>query len=205
MIREFLQRLLQRPDDARRPSLGSDCVWISAAAKLAGIRAELDKLPGQGVSIVALVAHFPDVLRALEEIAAEYRGPSSVRAVLARQLSAEAGARLPLGPDAKLALVVAERHPLAEEDANLVRFAEALPCDARILYHVSLDDPLLQWFGGESIRALLRQLGAAAHEPIHHPLIAKSIKRAQEKISAEAHGRDDADSAAQWLERNLRR
>jgi hypothetical protein len=205
MLLELIRRVLQARTHSRRLETVPDRVWISSSAKLNGIRLELDQLSARGASLVALVAHFPDTLHALEEVAANYHGSRSVRAVLARHLSTEAAGSLPATESDVVELVVAERHPLASKDVDLIRFAEALPCQCRIVHHLSLDDPLLLWFGTESVRALLDRLGTTADEPITHPLITLSIKRAQEKIAAEVVGPHDADSAGAWLERNVRR
>ena len=103
-----------------------------------------------------------------------------------------------------LGLIVAERHLLHARDAELLRFAEALPCRSRIVHHLSLEDPLFKLFGSERIRPLLGRLGASETEPIEHALITRSIEQAQRKIEAECSSDYDADSAAAWLDRNRR-
>ena len=195
---------LFKPKELSRVEREPDNVWISTAAKYKGVRNALAAKAAQDSAMVALVAHFPDVLRELETIATEHSGAGSVRAVLARQLSAEGAARFPLGADTTLELIVAERHPLRSVDAELNEFAEALPCRCRIAHHLSLDDPLLRFFGSESIRQLLGRLGATEDEPITHQLITRSIENAQEKIEAKVTNPVDANSAAGWLEVNVR-
>jgi hypothetical protein len=88
-----------------------------------------------------------------------------VRAVLARQLSAERTLHKHFADSALLDLLIAERHPLASEDAALVRMAEALPFRCRIVHDLSLEDPLLQFVGADRIRKLLERLGATEEEP----------------------------------------
>jgi hypothetical protein len=203
MMLDRLRDLLGRNRTPSRLEVAPDQVWISAKAKFNGIGKEVERSIANGTAMIALVAHFPDVLPELERIAAGYPGPGSVRAVLARQLSPEAAARTALAESAAIDLIVAEHHPLASEDAQLVRFAEALPCRSRIVYHVSLEDPLMQRFGGDRVRALMDRMGETEDEPIVHALVSRSLQKAQARIEAECTGHHDADSAGQWLERNL--
>src|SRR5688500_16182195 len=203
MIFDRLRGMLgQKPPS--RVELQPDSVWLSNQAKLTGVRNELAKRSAVGSAMIALVAHFPDVLRELEQIAAAHTGPGSVRAVLAKQFSADGATRFPLGESETMDLIVAERHPLASVDAELVRFADALPCRCRMVHHLSLDDALLRYFGSDRIRELLTRMGATEDEPITHALINRSIQQAQEKIEAAAIGHIDANSAQGWLEVNVR-
>lgn len=211
MIFQRLRKWLRALGNPSGVGVLPDHVWISSRAKLDGIRRELDERSANGAALIALVAHFPDVLVELERIAAEYSGSASVRAVLAGELSTEAAAGLPLAESDVMALVVAERHPLTSVDDELLQFAEALPCRCRIVHHLSLDDPLLRFFGAQSLRTLLDRLGPAfdrlemtEDEPITHGLVTRSIRRAQHEIEAQSTGRFDADSAAAWLEKNTR-
>ncbi|HSL68918.1 MAG TPA: hypothetical protein VK864_01685 [Longimicrobiales bacterium] len=201
----MLRRLFGSSGDRApaRVELLPDQIWISSQARLNGIRAELQR-SATDPKMIALVAHFPDMLAQLEPLAAEFGSKGRVRALLARQLSSAAAERLPLDPAAILSLIVAERHPLRARDAELLRFAEALPCRSRIVHHLSLEDPLFKLFGSERIRPLLGRLGASETEPIEHALITRSIEQAQRKIEAECSSDYDADSAAAWLERNRR-
>lgn len=202
MLFGLFRRLLGARDGASRVEQVADHVWLSSEAKFRGIRKEFEQRSAAGASMIALVAHFPDVLEDLEHIAAEHTGRASVRAVLARQLSAGDTARLPPGESRVLDLIVAERHPLASEDDALLELARSLPFRCRIAYHVSLEDPVMEAFKVESIRALLDRLGATDEEAITHPLVTRSIRRAQERLEADAAGRSDAPSAAEWLQRN---
>ena len=203
MVFDRLRGLFEQKPPSR-VELQPDSVWLSAQAKLNGVRNELAKRSAEGSAMIALVAHFADVLQELEQIAAAHTGSGSVRAVLAQQLSADGATRFPLGESETIDLVIAERHPLASVDAELMRFAEALPCRCRMVHHLSLDDALLRFFGSDSIRTLLAQMGATEDEPITHTLITRSIQQAQQKIEAAAIGHIDANSAEEWLEVNVR-
>lgn len=141
----------------------------------------------------------------MERVAADYAGAVPARARLARQLSTDAAHALPLSETATLELIVAERHPLASVDDALIRFAEALPCRCRMVHHLSLDDALMATFGAERVRSVLERLGAEEDEPIAHNMVTASIRKAQKRIEASAVGSADANSAAEWLERNTRK
>jgi hypothetical protein len=180
-----------------------DYVWLSAAAKFKAIRERLQS-QSRGRMIV-LVAHFPNLLKELEQLADDFDATRTIAAYLAHELSpAAAHEFLPQGSDA-VDLVVAERHPLASPEAALLRFAEALPCRSSIEYHVSLDDPFMLHLGADSIRRWMGRMGAEEAETISHRLITQSIHKAQVKLERESLGRADADSAAEWIARNTRR
>jgi hypothetical protein len=182
-----------------------DRVWLTREAKLAGIRRELREQAEAGASMIALVAHFPDVLEDLRGVAAEYEGAAAVRALRGAQLTSSAAGRLPVGEADLLAVIVAERHPLASVDDALADFARALPSRSRIVHHVSLEDAVMRSFGSGSLRTLLDRLGATEDEPISHPMVTRSIRRAQERMESRSGARFEAASAAEWIERNVRR
>jgi preprotein translocase subunit SecA len=54
------------------------------------------------------------------------------------------------------------------------------PFPERITFHLSLEDKLLQEFGGP-IQPILEKLGMSADEPITHSMVTRAIKNAQEK------------------------
>lgn len=204
MVLRFFRRRFGGQHRASTVEVVPDQVWISSDAKLHGIRKALEVRSAEGAAMIALVAHFPDLLGELERIAAEYRGPASVRAVLARQLSREVPATLPLGESDDFDLIVAERHPLRPVDEELLQFAEALPCRCRIVHHLSFDDALLRSFVPQSSRAAIGRMAGTGEEPITHRLVDRSLERAQRKVEDDAIASHDADSAAEWLERNTR-
>lgn len=204
MVLRLLQGLLGLKRTSSRVEVIADHVWLSQEAKLAGIRRELHDRTVVGARMIALVAHFPDVLDEMQRIASEYAGSASVRPVLSRRLSSGAAWDLPLGESDVVDLIAAERHPVASMDDALMKFAEALPCRCSIVYHISLDDPILRFVGVESIRATLEGLGATEEEAITNDMITRSIRRAQQKIESRSIDRFDADSAAEWIERNVR-
>lgn len=49
-------------------------------------------------------------------------------------------------------------------------------------FYISLEDDLMRLFGGESFRATMARLGMGGGEPLYHPLINKSLERAQKRV-----------------------
>lgn len=49
-------------------------------------------------------------------------------------------------------------------------------------FYISLDDDLMRLFGGSGFRSAMARLGMAGGDPIFHPLINKSLERAQKRV-----------------------
>ncbi|MCG8453147.1 MAG: preprotein translocase subunit SecA [Spirochaetales bacterium] len=49
-------------------------------------------------------------------------------------------------------------------------------------FYISLDDDLMRLFGGENFRSAMARLGMAGGEPIYHPLINRSLEKAQRRV-----------------------
>ena len=49
-------------------------------------------------------------------------------------------------------------------------------------FYISLDDVLMRLFGGENFRSAMGRLGMAGGEPLYHPLINRSLERAQRRV-----------------------
>jgi hypothetical protein len=96
MVLRLVQGLLGLKRTSSRVEVIADHVWLSREAKLAGIRRELRDRTVDGARMIALVAHFPDVLDEMQQIASQYAGSASVRPVLSRELSSGAPGDLPL-------------------------------------------------------------------------------------------------------------
>lgn len=182
----------------------NDRIGMSQKAKLAAVRKELRERADSGSAAVLLVAHFPDTLERLNPIAADFQSRVPVKAVLTRNLSADIAASLHLDESATIDLIVAERHPLLSVDEKLTRFAEGLPCRARVVHHLAFDDPLFKLYAWEWMESVLERLGMTEDETIESGIISRHIKRVQQKIESQAFGNNrDASSAAQWLEKNV--
>jgi len=84
------------------------------------------------------------------------------------------------GPDIGVDILVYGRNDKRAADEAIERFADSLGANAHIVFHLSLDDKLVQQFSG-SIKPLLEKLGLTADEPISHSMVTRAIKSAQER------------------------
>ena len=179
-------------DDAAR---GDDRVWINHAARLQGLGREVKSLAEAGRSVV-VVALTPAAFDELEAALAAHQplrcvdifGKDELRAGLARQgsVAIALSQALPLdvkaGPDVegRADLLVYGRHDSRAADEAIVRFADGLGPHVQITFHLSLDDKLMQKFGG-SIRPLLERLGMRADAPIANSMVTRAIRNVQDK------------------------
>lgn len=179
-----------------------DRIWMTAEAKFAGLAQEAEVRSRCKTVAVLLVAHFPDVLAKLEEIAHARAWDAPCQAALASDLKPELAASLKLDESALLDVIVGERHPLPSVDDRLVEFAQELPCRCRFSHHLSLDDALLSVFAGEWVKSVLKQLGMKENSAVESQLVSRRIRQAQQEIEGRACGSLPAESAAAWLEMN---
>lgn len=106
------------------------------------------------------------------------------------------------------AVIVAERHPLPDNNRALVeRLQRELPMAGPPTFFSALDDAFLLRMGASNTATLMRQLGMSEDEPIDHPMVSKALKSAREKAAQQSAGKEPAPagSLAEWVERNLPR
>jgi len=207
---------------------GEDVIWMTPSAKGRGLLSAVEQsLPAASLVIVA--AHFPATL---EWIQAELTGRGLAyaeltdprrAAAIARQAVADREPHLlvalaeTLVPDGstaseqsagqaahafQLEIIAAERHFHRALDERIVAFATSLGCRARVTFHLSLRDPLLQAFAGAWIESVLGRLGAKESEPIASNIVSRRLRGAQDKFAQRAVSAQPAASAEEWLERN---
>ena len=177
-------------------------VWQTTDAKYAGLAKEVaERSKSESVAIL-LLAHFPDVLLCLEEIAGQRTTGVPVKAVLASNLTKDLAATLNMDESANLDIIVGEPHPLPSVDDGLQAFADELLCRCRFSYHLSLEDPVVQVFSGDWVKGVLSRLGMAEDESIESNMIQRRIRQAQRKIERMVASPVDAKSAGQWFELN---
>lgn len=180
----------------------SDRIWLTTDAKFAGLAKEAEERSMSETVAILLVAHFPDVLARLEELANRRTWCVPLQAVPATNLDTDLAASLTLDESAIIDIIVGERHPLPSVDDGLEAFADELPCRCRFSHHLSLEDAVMEIFGGEWVQNVLRNLGMSEDEAIESNMVSRRIRQAQQKIEGRAFGSSDADSAAAWLEKN---
>ena len=124
------------------------------------------------------------------------------KAVSASNLNPSLADSLRVDESATIDIIVGERHPLPSVDDRLEEFADELPCRCRFSHHVSLDDAVLKVFAGDWVKNVLKQLGMTEDEAIESQMVSRRIRQAQQKIEGRAFGSLNAESAAEWLEKN---
>ena len=93
-------------------------------------------------------------------------------------------------------LVLWGRHPLASvEDKSLA----ALPAVSILVGMTSLDDALIQHFGGDKLKSMMGKLGHIEGEIIEHSMISASIRYAQEDLDKKVKQPISAASANEWF------
>jgi preprotein translocase subunit SecA len=203
-------------------SAHEDKVWFDAGCKLHGICQDIADAEAGG-SNVLILAHFKDTLAILEEalrtrsieyktfLTLDFSSLCSRRVDAAspglwvglasyfesRSLSAADKFQPPVQ------ILAAEHHPLASKDQALLDVARSLPCEARVIFHSSLMDPLLTHLGGEKIRGLMKHLGMGERDCVSHPVISTAIRSAQKKIESKIHREMQTLSAEDWFKYNL--
>jgi len=102
-----------------------------------------------------------------------------------------------------LRVLVAEHHPMASRDQAVLDAARSLSCNAQVINHTSLTDPLLNHFGGDRIRGLMKQVGMEEQECLSNPIISRAIRNAQEKIQSQIQREMQTNSPEEWFKYNL--
>lgn len=180
-----------------------DRVWISHAAKMAAIRRDVEDRARDGAAAILLVGHFEETCSELAAIIDPLANDFPLTVVRVADLESRLGEQLRLDESVQIDFIVAERHFLDSEDDRLIQFAEQLPCTSRIGQHVSLDDPLLEIFVGDTVRSMLEAIGLKDNESIDSPIVTRRIKATQKKLAARATSNTPAPSAAAWISANL--
>jgi len=198
-------------------TINDDRVWYDEARKLEQISHRVADVCKSGQSIL-LLSHFESALVVLAKLLREkgidhQRSQVSLASRLAGGLSRVwlSDARsfhtinqiTSSNEKAPLEIIVAEHHPMRSRDQEVIDAAGHLASDATLTFYFSLDDPLMKFFGSDSIKGLLERLGMEKDECISHPLVSRAIRQAQEKIEKRV-GRDmAAQSAEDWFRYNL--
>ncbi|MBK8044067.1 MAG: hypothetical protein IPK21_16270 [Haliscomenobacter sp.] len=75
-------------------------------------------------------------------------------------------------------VIFLEHYPLLSRETTLTKGWKP----AQALFLTALDEPLFSRFGGDRLVNLVQQLGLEETENLEHPMITKSIARAQRKL-----------------------
>jgi preprotein translocase subunit SecA len=81
-----------------------------------------------------------------------------------------------------LYVIGTERHESRRIDNQLRGRSGRQGDPGRSKFFISMDDDLMRLFGGDNIKRMMTRIGMEPGEPIYHPLLTKSIERAQKKV-----------------------
>lgn len=102
------------------------------------------------------------------------------------------GTDIKLTPEVKaaggLAIIGTERHESRRVDRQLRGRAGRQGDPGSSVFYVSLEDKLMRLFASERIASVMDRLGFKDGERIEHPMISKSIERAQKKVEENNFG-----------------
>jgi preprotein translocase subunit SecA len=192
-----------RPKPSRVEVL-PDVIWLTKAAKYAGLARELpasNKQRTHGDALI-LVAHFDDCLGELKTLLDSIDVGAPATALLAADLPSEFKVPPSLDESRLIDIVAAERHPSFDLDQSIVEFAKGLPCRSRVIHYLSLEDPLMRMFSGDGVLATLKKLGMKEDESIRSNMVARRIRAAQRQVAKRIRGDFPASSADEWLRLN---
>ncbi len=202
-------------------TLNDDRVWFDETNKLEQLWKDVAGLQASGTNAL-LLSHFEGTLARLGALLREKEIPheqfsslnpselccnSSGKVWLGAAAAFQVGSMTAL-PEARagtntIEIVVAEHHPFQSRDQQIVDAAANLSCRAQLGFYFSLDDPVMEYFGAETVKALFVRLGIEKSECISHQFINNAVRNAQEKIERKV-GRDvPTYSAADWFKYNL--
>ncbi|GMU87617.1 MAG: hypothetical protein AMXMBFR48_28580 [Ignavibacteriales bacterium] len=105
--------------------------------------------------------------------------------------------------EGEVAVIVAGHHPKAETDDLVLALTRAMKRKSVVTFYQSFEDELLKVFGGERLSNLMTQMGMVKGEPVSHPLVSSSIRKAQEKLQERIVSDLPAGSEAEWFRINI--
>ncbi|MBQ0040374.1 MAG: preprotein translocase subunit SecA [Treponema sp.] len=81
-----------------------------------------------------------------------------------------------------LYVIGSERHESRRIDNQLRGRSGRQGDPGRSKFYISMDDDLMRLFGGEKMKAIMSRIGMKPGEPINHPMLNRSIEKAQKKV-----------------------
>ena len=81
-----------------------------------------------------------------------------------------------------LCVLGSERHESRRIDNQLRGRSGRQGDPGRSKFYISMDDDLMRLFGGEKMKSIMSRIGMEPGEPINHPMLNRSIEKAQKKV-----------------------
>lgn len=204
-----------------RPAATPHVVWMTRAAKLAGIVADVRARRACEQAIV-LVTHFADTLSELTEhldreqiewepwaasppeadVCAGPPGRAAVHVLPSDLMAADAPAAGATVRAGTASIIVAEMHCSEDRCARVARLAAALPFKTDLRQHLDLSEPFVRAFFDGAAQGVLSALGMKEHDSISHTMLDRAIERARQKVLRAALSDHPAETAEEWLRLN---
>ena len=195
-----------------------DKVWFDEATKLTELCNEI-AAHRESLRRVVVLSHFESTLAKLAAMLRERditvdqfsslnsvelcsSGPGKIWLGVARSFRATEPISN-VNQSGSLEILVAEHHPLQSHDQAIIDAAGKLACQVRLCFYIALDDPLMEHFGVEQIKALLERLGMDRGECISNRMINSAIRNAQESIESKVGREVATQSPTDWFKYNL--
>lgn len=170
-------------------------VWKNKAAKY---KALLKSIAAN--ENIRLFYFFNDTKAELQNVLQNYPAQRSVTIEPAAKLLSSFGSL------ADSYICFTEHHPSFLKENEILQHLQDT-CDVKEVYfQVSLDEPLLQYFGSDNIVRLLEKMGFQEDEPVEHSMISKAVINAQKKLDEQTENNTiETSSAKEWFELNARK
>jgi hypothetical protein len=152
---------------------------------------EVERLTAEGRSVIVVALTLPafdDLVRelaphkpllcrdlfGLDILRGQFFQAGTVAVALANILSTDVQASTTVPVE----FLVCGRHVAPTDDESILRFADLIGTQARVAFHLSLDDLLLKEYVG-SLKHLLGRLNISENEAISSPMVTRAIARAR--------------------------
>ena len=172
------EKLAHRVLNAKQHALEAQIV---AQAGRSGAVTIATNMAGRGTDIVLGGAIEPDILKVRDnaELSAEERDReiAALRGDWQKRHDAVVAA-------GGLHIVGTERHESRRIDNQLRGRSGRQGDPGSSRFYLSLEDPLLRIFGGERLGVMMQKLKMPEGEPIEHPIVNRSIAKAQTRVEA---------------------
>jgi len=154
---------------------------IVAQAGRAGVVTIATNMAGRGTDIVLGGSIDPQILKIREDETIEPAERERQIKALREEWQQRHDAVIKAGG---LHIVGTERHESRRIDNQLRGRAGRQGDPGSSRFYLSLEDPLLRIFGGERLGGIMQKLKMPEGEPIEHPIVNRSIAKAQNRVEA---------------------
>jgi hypothetical protein len=181
--------LRRKNDEATR---GEDQVWQSDAARVTGIRREVERAAKSGnvVVVAPKMVAFDQIAEALAPLEPRLCRDQFERTALHQALEGKGVVAVATpsglpnqvkpGSNARAELLVVGRNDARSADDAIVQAADLLGARSSITFHLSFEDPLLHQHVAK-FQPLFAKLGITADEPLSSPIMSRAIANMQPK------------------------